>query len=99
MDMLQCRRPHMALSPNWCVLCKKEEESLNHLFLYCDYSRAIWNYFLANLNCSWVMPRELLNMFASWCVGGLGERGKCLWGYLCHAVIWNIWKERNLRIF
>lgn len=35
----------MSISPNWCVMCQKEGETLNHLFLYCNYSRAIWNYF------------------------------------------------------
>lgn len=33
------------------------------------------------------------------CLGSVGVRGKALWKCLIHAVVWGIWKERNLRIF
>lgn len=62
MDVLQRRLPFMMISPNWCVLCKNAEESLNHLFLECTFSSAIWSYFLSNLNNSWVMPREVVDL-------------------------------------
>lgn len=31
-------------------------------------------------------------------IKGLGEM-RSLWRCLCHAVLWNLWKERNYRIF
>lgn len=81
------------------MLCKNAGESLNHLFLKCTFSRAVWSYFLGNLNIAWVMPREVVDLFGSWVINGLGERRRGLWRCLCHAVIWNLWKERNSRIF
>ncbi|KAL5731618.1 hypothetical protein ACHQM5_004328 [Ranunculus cassubicifolius] len=32
--------------PSRCLLCGKEEESINHLFLDCNYSKKIWRHFL-----------------------------------------------------
>lgn len=28
--------------PGWCVLCKREQESITHLFLSCSYSVEVW---------------------------------------------------------
>ena len=33
-ENLQERMPYITLSPNWCLLCKKENESHSHLFTY-----------------------------------------------------------------
>lgn len=98
MDLLQRHRPFLQISPNWCVLCRKDSESTNHLFMHCSFSKVIWDHF-SNLNCSWVMPHELLNLFSQRNSWGMGVRGKCFWACLIHAVQLGIWKERNLRIF
>ncbi|RVW80652.1 Protein trichome birefringence-like 5 [Vitis vinifera] len=34
-DKLQLRRPYKALCPQWCILCKGNGESIDHLFLHC----------------------------------------------------------------
>ena len=60
-EMLQKRRPFMSLSPHWCVLCKKELESTNHLFLHCSFAEIIWSYFLSNQSRMWVMPESLVD--------------------------------------
>lgn len=91
--------PYMSISPSCCVLCHMEGECLNHLYLHCSFSRAIWTHFLAKLDCTWVMPNNLVELFDIWGIGGMREKGMCFWGCLPQAVIWNIWKERNLIIF
>ena len=35
-DMLQLRRPYKSLSTHWCILCKGNRESIDHLFLHCS---------------------------------------------------------------
>lgn len=43
-EKIQARRPDCALSPNWCYLCNKASESVDHLFIHCtetSYYRAI----------------------------------------------------------
>ena len=34
-DKLQLRRPYESLYPQWCILCKGNGESIDHLFLHC----------------------------------------------------------------
>ncbi|KAM7513904.1 hypothetical protein LguiA_003487 [Lonicera macranthoides] len=57
-DMLQKRRPNCCLSPSWCVLCKSDAESLNHLLLHCPYSYFIWNKACAEFGFSWAIPKD-----------------------------------------
>lgn len=66
----------MAISPNWCVLCKRNEESTSHLFIHCIFARDIWAYFLDGVNRFWVMPKDVVDLFYQWTVSGFGDRGK-----------------------
>ena len=34
-DLLQKRQFFLSVSSNWCVMCRTESESVNHLFLHC----------------------------------------------------------------
>ena len=40
-DMLQ-KRPRSCFSPQWCVMCKVDFESIDHLFLHCSVALAMW---------------------------------------------------------
>lgn len=98
MNNLQWRRPYMLISPNWCVMCKKDEKKVNHLFIHCPFSSGIWHYFLSKSNVSWVMPKHIVNLFFLWNFSGLREKAKNFWDCIIHAIIWDIWKERYMRI-
>ncbi|CAL9004181.1 unnamed protein product, partial [Prunus brigantina] len=41
-DSIQRRHPKMCLSPSWCVLCKDNAESIDHMFIHCSYSLKLW---------------------------------------------------------
>ncbi|RVW89274.1 hypothetical protein CK203_032671 [Vitis vinifera] len=42
-DKLQLRRPYKALCPQWCILCKGNGESIDHLFLHCPVTIGLWH--------------------------------------------------------
>ncbi|RVW29636.1 hypothetical protein CK203_100953 [Vitis vinifera] len=42
-DKLQLRRPYKALCPQWCILCKGNGESIDHLFLHCLVTIGLWH--------------------------------------------------------
>lgn len=35
-EKIQRRNPKTCLSPSWCVMCRKNEETSTHPFLHCD---------------------------------------------------------------
>ena len=96
---LQKRRPYYSLSPGWCVLCKKDNESIDHLFLHCDFSLRLWYIILKEFGRIWVIPRSSKDLL---CFGQglfLNNKGKVLWKVVSVATFWAIWLERNNRIF
>ncbi|RVW93876.1 Transposon TX1 uncharacterized 149 kDa protein [Vitis vinifera] len=99
-DKLQLRRPYKALCPQWCILCKGNGESIDHIFLHCPVTIGIW-YRLFNLaGLVWVPPRSLEDMLVITFKGLRNSlRGKTLWQIACLTLIWIVWQERNNRIF
>ena len=40
-DVLQRKRPFQCLSPNQCVMCKQDNDSIHHSFLKCSFARSL----------------------------------------------------------
>ena len=81
---------------NWCYLCKANGESVDHLLLYCSFSRELWDLVFAFFGVHWVMPETALNLLACW-QGSFGKHQHfVIWRCIPHCVMWCIWRERNL---
>jgi len=50
----------------WCCLCKKSGEFIDHLLLHCEVARDLWSYVLILFGVEWVMPRTVLKLLNSW---------------------------------
>lgn len=50
---------------DWCYMCKKDGEAVDHLLLHSEVARTLCNGFFARVGISWVMPRRLVDL-ASW---------------------------------
>ncbi|QHO20170.1 Putative ribonuclease H protein [Arachis hypogaea] len=87
------------LGDSMCVLCTKELESVEHLFLRCEVTWQVWCKWLRLLGREWVIPGTVKEMFESWHGMHNRQQGKKMWMSVFFAVIWNIWLERNARIF
>lgn len=35
--------------PNWCILCKADVESVDHLLLWCPFAKECWDWLLSKL--------------------------------------------------
>ncbi|XP_077223398.1 uncharacterized protein LOC143857010 [Tasmannia lanceolata] len=95
-DRLKKRCFQMA---SWCVLCRKEEETIDHLLLQCQMAHVLWTNLLRSFNMKWVFRRSIRSVILNWKGGRFGSVGDLLWKLVPYALIWNIWKERNNRIF
>jgi hypothetical protein len=50
----------------WCCMCKKNGESMDHLLLHCEVARDLWSYIFSLFGIEWVMPRMVLELLTSW---------------------------------
>lgn len=47
---------------NMCVLCYKDLESINHLFLYCQYMKEVYDDMLRDIKMSWILLESLKDL-------------------------------------
>ncbi|KAL5697583.1 hypothetical protein ACHQM5_028709 [Ranunculus cassubicifolius] len=82
-----------------CVFCEKETETRNHLFLSCPVIMEIWEFvfgvFGVHRPSSWTVE----NILAANAEVQFTDIGKVYWKFIRHATFWEIWLERNNRIF
>jgi hypothetical protein len=57
---------------DWYCMCKKSEESIDHLLLYCEVARELWNSLFQLFGVVWVMPQRVRDLLVSW-RGQLGQ--------------------------
>ena len=80
--------------PGFCVLCRKDEETIQHLFVQCSYSQTIWNEVGKQLGYigGWQGDSALI-AFQNWWAGKKYLRAvPCIFA-------WGIWITRNKIIF
>jgi hypothetical protein len=75
-------------------MSKKNEEYVDHLFLYCEVTCAIWNVYFKCFGLSWVIPKLEVNLFAFWWIAN-SSWSAAVWKmvHLC------LWREMNYRCF
>lgn len=88
--------------PSICVLCNSNTETLDHILFQCNYAKSLWRGLLHNSNTT---QRFLITVS-----GNLADRWRQIRSTvsgisksyldLCFAAAyWELWNERNRRIF
>jgi hypothetical protein len=49
----------------WCCMCKKSGESIEHLLLHCKVAHNLWSNILTLFGVEWVMPRMVMELLTS----------------------------------
>jgi hypothetical protein len=83
----------------WCCLCKKNGESVDHLLLHCEVATYLWHSVFTLFGMEWVMPEKVIDLFACWNQVGGRDLSRDIWRMAPLCVIWCIWRERNARTF
>ena len=84
---------------DWCYMCKKCGESVDHLLLHCPIACEMWSLVFCLFGIHWVMPQKVIELFESW-QGKFGRhRNIELWRIVPHCLLWCIWCKRNARSF
>ncbi|CAL1413645.1 unnamed protein product [Linum trigynum] len=84
---------------NQCKLCRREEESVNHLFVDCDFTKEVWSGINSFSRGIQAPVNGIVSAIRSWPT----EVSDCIEGWISycslHVVCWTVWRERNNRIF
>jgi hypothetical protein len=83
----------------WCCMCKKNGESVDHLLIHCEMATYLWHYVFALFGMEWVMPQKVIDLFACWSQMGGRDLFRNIWRMVPLCVMWCIWRERNARFF
>ena len=99
-DRIQARYTHSSLSPSWCVLCKEADENIDHILIHCRYSQKIWNCLFKAFGLTGAVPYRWADLIQfNWSFGRNYNKIKKIWRFSVMAFAWQIWLERNRRIF
>ncbi|XP_016195087.1 uncharacterized protein LOC107636065 [Arachis ipaensis] len=84
---------------NVCLLCNKDVELVHHLFLGCDFTWQVWCAWVSDFDRQWSFPGTVKEHFLSWTGVTSRKEERKKWFISFFAVIWNIWLERNKKLF
>ena len=83
-----------------CVTRCGSKENLAHLFLRCNIFGSIWYHIYKWMGVSTVIPFSVGDHFNQFTIdGGVTKARRSILQVLWYATTWEIWKERNNRLF
>ncbi|CAI0468584.1 unnamed protein product [Linum tenue] len=82
-----------------CALCNSEEENIDHLFRHCSFSSKIWSILQLMIEFHGPFPDRFVLLIRCWSRCSQTQWKNDFASGLLHAFSWEIWKERNARIF
>ncbi|XP_057868067.2 uncharacterized protein LOC131075253 [Cryptomeria japonica] len=86
--------------PSMCVLCQGCEESVSHIFFQCSYAREIWHFWWGVWNTTCWHVSSLVEFWERWGRAPVSTSFlQAAWAIGPSFIIWNLWLERNRRIF
>ena len=88
--------------PSRCPLCTCAEETVDHLLLFCDFTKDVWKAMLWPIAV--ILPGYFTELFSCWISlspFSLSKKFllKTIWMWIPKFLCWKIWLERNNRVF
>ena len=62
------------------------------------WARELWNMVFSLLRVFWVMPKDVVELLASWKGKFSKPRNGLIWNMVPHCFMWSIWRETNFQI-
>ena len=83
---------------NRCCMCCCNEESVDHILLFCPITHSLWMYMLRLFRIDWVMLGSVADLLFCW-YHWLGKHNSDIWNLVPGCLMWTIWTEQNWRSF
>jgi len=94
------RRHVVGFDEQSCVGGCGEVETSSHLLLHCNFVGTVWNHIFRWIGVSSVLPLDASSHFHQFnLIGGAAKTRRFILQVIWFATVWEIWKERNNRIF
>ena len=75
---------------DWCFMCKRAGESVDHLLLHCAYASELWSFIFCMVGLQWVMPCKVSELLACW-RRRAGTSKNVIWNAIPSCLMWLIW--------
>ena len=62
-DILRCRGFNFV---DWCIMCRSNGETVNHLLLHCGKAFQLWSLVFRSFGISWVLLRSIVDTLFGW---------------------------------
>ena len=85
----QVKKRDWALA-NRCYFCQAEEESIDHLFIHCEKTRALREMLFTLFRVSWVFPSSVRETLLGWNGFFVGKRRKIVWRVSPLCIFWTV---------
>lgn len=90
--------------PHWCALCRSHAETVQHLFIDCQFANAVWEHTLQELHITSPAHITIPDLFSEWSRRYPRHiQQKSIWNKIWNAlpkfVCWKIWLARNQKVF
>ena len=85
------RRRWVIVTNRFCM-CKRSEETVDHLLLHCEIAYDLWSAFFGGFGLSWVMPRQVFDLLACWWSTRRGS--VAVWKMVPICFFWCLWSEK-----
>jgi hypothetical protein len=94
------RRNVIGFDAQLCIGGCGEVETSPHLLFHCSVFGSVWNHILRWLRLSAVLPYDAASHYYQFSnIGGVAKARCSILQVIWFATVWEIWKERNNRIF
>ena len=83
---------------NRCCMCCCNEETVDHLFIFCSLAHSMWMHMIQLFGIDWVMPGSIVDLLCCWHYW-LGKYDSDIWNLIPGYLMWTIWTKCNRHSF
>jgi hypothetical protein len=83
---------------NWCCLCKKSEETINHPLIHCEFTSEIFHFILILFGVWWVISNNIVELLQCWKTQGQGQSKEAI-RKVIPLYLYRVFVEKEIDVF